>query len=150
MHALFLQLLCLKFQMLHIQLSPQNQTWRFSLNVTESVLKHTQYCLALYTVACVKFNYSHAVQPLRATLPNWRKHRPGGDPAGTQHWAHRPGQGHKMEHCHPPTPQSHDPDTLGVENDHRRFHRRLGSQGRCHRDAHCIALCSIIHTKFLK
>lgn len=55
-------------------------------------VKYTMYCLVLYTVACVKFNYGHAVQPLWATLPNWRKHRPGGDPAGsTQHWAHCPG-----------------------------------------------------------
>lgn len=115
----FVFVLFLKFQI--INCPHQNKTWRFSSNVTESVFKYTLYCSDLYTVACVKFNYGHAVQPLWATLPNWRKHRPGGDPAGsTQHWAHCPGQGRKMDRCHVPTPQhttqSHDPDTLGVGN----------------------------------
>ena len=45
------------------------------------------------TAVSEKFNYEPATQALWTTRADWKKHRPGGNPAGsTHHTAHSPGR----------------------------------------------------------
>lgn len=123
---------------------------RIYFKTLPSVLQSMQSCLALYTVACVKFNYARAVRPawLEEEAPGrWRV-------CGQyQHWAHCPGPrpwDGPLPCSYGPTHNTRSRHTEGRTRSTLPQTRAAASQGRCRRDAHCIALCSIIHTKLLK